>query len=153
MLLITIYQISTDWYSCNRVASGGLESAAPGYGCTAWPNSTEQVLTALNTVFSSFPPGAVRQEKDHRITESLRLTKTSKIIKLHPHPSPPWPLIMSPGITSPRFLYSSRNGDSTTPRAAVPLHLCSLEEDIFPNIQLESPHHNITSCPGSIGRH
>ena len=46
------------------------------------------------------------------------------------------PLTASLSTTSPWFWNTSRDGDTTTPRAAVPLRHRSFREEIFPNIQL-----------------
>ena len=46
---------------------------------------------------------------------------------------------MSLSATSPLFLNTSRDGDSTTPWAAVPTPNHAFGEGIFPNIQPEPP--------------
>ena len=68
------------------------------------------------------------------LIESLRLKKTSKI----PKSNPLCPLPTSLSATSPGFWSTSRDGDPTTPWAAVPLQHCSYKE-IVPNIHPETP--------------
>ena len=70
-----------------------------------------------------------------RITESLRLEKSSQITKSNPSP----PLLTSLSATSPLFWNTSKDGDPTSPWAAVPLHHHSLGEEILPDIQSEPP--------------
>ena len=55
-----------------------------------------------------------KYSKNHRITESLRLENTTKIISSSPNPSAPCPLTTSLSATSPWFLNTSRNSDCTT---------------------------------------
>ena len=49
----------------------------------------------------------------HRITESLRLEKNSKIIQSNHHPTTPCPLTTSLSATSTQFLNTSRDSDAT----------------------------------------
>ena len=51
---------------------------------------------------------------NHRIIESRRLEKTTKIIKSNCEPITPCPLTMSLSATSTRFSNTFRDGDSTT---------------------------------------
>ena len=79
------------------------------------------------------------QNKDlKKITESLRLEKTSKITKSDPSPCP---LTMSLSATSPHFLSTSRDNDSTT-SLSVPMHHSSFGEEIFLSIQPKA----VASC-------
>ena len=65
----------------------------------------------------------------HRITESVRLEKTSQILRSNPaHPTIP---TMSPSATYPPFWNTSRDGDSPTPWAAVAVPDHSLEKKLF----------------------
>jgi len=59
-----------------------------------------------------------KQNSVQRITESLRLEKTSRITKSNSRPSSPCPLPTSLNATTPWFLNTSRDSDSTTPWAA-----------------------------------
>jgi len=58
--------------------------------------------------------GLLQTRRVHRITESLRLEKTSKLSKSNPKPPPLCPLITSLSTTSPWLWNTSRDGDSTT---------------------------------------
>ena len=84
-----------------------------------------------------------------RITESLRLEKTSKII-WSVKPSPPCPLTMSLSITTTHFLNTYRKWHHYLPGQPVPMHYHSFWEQFFSNNLPESllaQLKAITSCP------
>jgi len=60
--------------------------------------------------------------KNRRMTESARLEKPSTNPKANHSTPSPCPPTTSLSATSPRFWNTSRDGDPTTPCAAVPLH-------------------------------
>jgi len=95
---------------------GGGEEAAL-YGHTnmplAWHSLAERILL-----------DGSKRPWNHRIAESLRLEKTSKITKSNPSPLPPCPLTLS--ATSPWFWNVPRASDPTTPWAA-----CSVASPLF----------------------
>jgi len=68
--------------------------------------------------------GRVMVPGAHRIMESSRLGKISKIPKITPHPPPLCLLPTSPIATSSHSLNASRDGDPITPWAA-----CSLQKN------------------------
>jgi len=80
---------------------------------------------------------SVSGESNVRITESLRLEKTSKIPKHNP--SPPLPLTISLSAPSPWFLDTTRDGDSTTSLGSLCHCIITLLErkcSLIPNLKL-----------------
>ena len=75
---------------------------------------------------------------NHRTTESCDHKGWKSPLGSPTQPTPPCPLPTSLSATSPWFWNTSRDGDPTTPRAAVPVPDCSFREEIVPNIQPEA---------------
>ena len=75
-----------------------------------------------------------------RRVESVRLEKTSEIMKSNCHPNPPLPAKPCPqSATSTRVLNPSRDGDPTTALGSLVQCFTTLSKEIFPNIQSKPP--------------
>ena len=85
---------------------------------------------------------------NRRITESLRLEKTSKILYPNHHPITSCPLPMSLSATSTWFLNTSRDGDSTTLLGSLFKCVTILSKNKFSQISnLNFPWHNWNPLP------
>jgi len=81
---------------------------------------------------------AIREAAEqHRITESLRLEKTSKIPKSNHHPTPTMPTDHIPHCHISMVLEHLQTVTPPPPWAAVPLHHHSFGEEIAPKFQPE----------------
>ena len=68
-------------------------------------------------------------------TESLNRSGWKRALRSPTQPIPPCPLTTSLSATSPQFWNTSRDGDPTTPWAAMPVPYCSFGEGMSPNTQ------------------